>query len=380
MTRHRTDIAILGGGIIGWSLAWHLKKSKPALGVLVIDPTPDQASILRGTGGARSQFATEVNIRLSLKSLGALRRFSEETGYDIDWTPSGYLMVSAREERLDLLRRYAAMQNRLGGRTKVLGPDELEPWQSVLRTDDLVGATFSSLDGLFHGPKLLVGLMESAMKSGVRTLKRSVTGLGEGGLATDDGEIACRAAVVAAGHGSWALAKLLGVRLNLVSERHQLYRVAPADRLGIEWPESLPMVVDADTSFHFRRRDTELLLGFDDPAIRVEEKEPQAQPEFDPSGIERMCQAAAIRSPQLSLQPDQVEGWAGWYTRTPDGAPIVDWVKPSILALVGLGGHGGMHSLALGEWGAKMILEGQPGPAEFRFKRGKSAEEAELKL
>src|SRR6266568_2278564 len=99
------QIVIAGAGVIGASIAWHLSE----LGcrdVLVLDRAPalGGGSTPLATGGFRTQFSTEVNVRLSMLSREKLRRFPEEIGADSGYRPYGYLFLAASDATLSVLR------------------------------------------------------------------------------------------------------------------------------------------------------------------------------------------------------------------------------------------------------------------------------------
>lgn len=115
------DVVVIGAGIMGASATWHLS----ALGVrdlLVVDAGsgPGEGSPRRATGGFRTQFATGVNVRLSLRSRAKLASFHDETGGDAGYRPVGYLFLATSEAELGVLREAQRVQHAEGLREVVL--------------------------------------------------------------------------------------------------------------------------------------------------------------------------------------------------------------------------------------------------------------------
>src|SRR5579871_5485549 len=135
------DVVILGAGVIGASMAYHLA-SRGVRDVIVLDraDAPGQGSTGRATGGFRAQFGTEVNVRLSLLSREKLRAFSEEVGIDSGYRPYGYLFAARNADQLALLRAGLDMQHAAGLAESVeVTPEEMRRLNPALNTDDLIG-------------------------------------------------------------------------------------------------------------------------------------------------------------------------------------------------------------------------------------------------
>ncbi|HJX28770.1 MAG TPA: FAD-dependent oxidoreductase, partial [Thermoanaerobaculia bacterium] len=120
------EVLIVGGGVMGASTAWHLA-NRGCRDVLVLDhgPEPGAGSTGRATGGFRTQFATEINIRLSLLSREKLLRFPEEVGADPGYRPSGYLFLAADDTQLETLRALRPLQRSLGVEVEEIGPEDI---------------------------------------------------------------------------------------------------------------------------------------------------------------------------------------------------------------------------------------------------------------
>jgi sarcosine oxidase, subunit beta len=354
------EVVIAGGGVMGASVAWHLA-SRGCRDVLVLDraPEPGAGSTGRATGGFRAQFATEVNIRLSLLSREKLLRFSEEVGADSGYRPCGYLFLAADEGQLATLRSLHPLQRSLGVEVEEVGPEDIRRLNPALSLDNIPGGSFGPQDGFIHPLDILNGYAEAARRLGVRFEYGAevhgveVQGGRTAGVRTARGTIPARHVVNAAGAWAAALAKTAGVEIPVEPVRRQ---VAPIEPTGL-LPEDMPMTIFLEDDFHLRVRDGRVLL------LWPSEK-PWPDPfdaTFDPRWLDGLIERAHARV--LCLRQgrlDRERGWAGLYEMTPDKhallgpAPGVEgfWL------INGSSGHGVMHSPALGQLLAEMILDG----------------------
>jgi glycine/D-amino acid oxidase-like deaminating enzyme len=129
----------------------------------------------------------------------------------------------------------------------------------------------------------------------------------------------------------------------------QLVDVGPVARL----PDDLPMILEAETGFHFRRRGDTLRLAMNEPTPRW-----TAEETVDEELVEDWRARLAHRYPPAAGAP-VVRAWAGLYDMTPDAHPIIGWVGEGVYAACGFSGHGFMQSPAVGVAVAEEILEGE---------------------
>ena len=108
------DVVVVGAGVIGASVAWHLARLGVHALVLERGAAPGQGSTGRATGGFRAQFGTDINVRLSLLALEALRRFEEDTGVDPGYAPRGYLWLARTAAQVAALQAAQAVQHAAG--------------------------------------------------------------------------------------------------------------------------------------------------------------------------------------------------------------------------------------------------------------------------
>jgi sarcosine oxidase subunit beta len=154
--------------------------------------------------------------------------------------------------------------------------------------------------------------------------------------------------VVACGARSAELGAKVGVELPVRPLCRQLLLTSP-----LELPPDLPMTVEAETGFHFRRRDDRLVLAMNDAEPRWTD-----EPWVDESVFaDRLGRLAHRYPPAAGAEID--DAWAGLYDMTPDAHPIVGRVGEGVYAACGFSGHGFMQSPAVGQALAQEILLGR---------------------
>src|ERR1700678_1463022 len=143
------DVVIVGGGIVGSSIAYHLT-AHGCRNVLVLERESAQGkgSTGKSMGGVRAQFSTVVSIQMSLYSIPFYASFEERIGYPCDYRPQGYLFCATTGQHLSYLRTNYALQASLGLQdVRLMAGDEIAAMFPQLRSDDIVGGSFCSTDG-----------------------------------------------------------------------------------------------------------------------------------------------------------------------------------------------------------------------------------------
>src|SRR6478609_11919451 len=215
------EVVIIGGGIVGSSIAWHLTHAG-CKDVLVIERESSQGkgSTGKSMGGVRAQFSTAVNIQMSLYSIPFYARFEEVVGYPAGYRPQGYLFLATKDSHLAYLRDNFARQQELGLTTaRLLSADEIRAMLPQLRSDDILGGSFCSTDGFVDPYSVMNGFMASAVEHGATLWKKTeVTGIvpdGQGAFTvqTVPGPVSTRTVVNAAGAWAAQVAKFAGIDL-----------------------------------------------------------------------------------------------------------------------------------------------------------------------
>ncbi|HKW75499.1 MAG TPA: FAD-dependent oxidoreductase [Terriglobales bacterium] len=355
------DVVIVGGGIVGSSIAWHLTAAG-CKRVLVIERESAQGkgSTGKSMGGVRAQFSTPVNIQMSLYSIPFYARFDETLGHPAGYRPQGYLFLATRQAHLNYLRSNFERQRALGlDAVRMISTAEIAAMLPKLRTDDVLGGSFCPTDGFVDPYSAMNGFMASALEHGATLWKKTeVTGItgdprGITGVETSREPVSTRVVVNAAGAWASEVARMAGVELPVEPLRRMLVPSEPFD----DFPHYSPMVIDMSNGFHFRPEARGFLLAWNDP-----EETPGYKTDFEPSFIEKILNHAANRVPvfeNLAVNPKRA--WAGLYEMSPDHHAILGEVPemPGFYLANGFSGHGVMHAPATGKVLSDLILEGK---------------------
>jgi sarcosine oxidase subunit beta len=377
------DVVIVGGGIVGSSIAYHLTEAG-CKNVLVIERETRQGlgSTGKSMGGVRAQFATDVNIRMSLYSIPFLAQFEEATGYPSGYKPHGYLFAATKPPHMDYLRANFQRQVALGLKdVKFVSREDIVRILPQLRADDVLGGSLCMTDGFVDPNSVMTGFMSRAEERGAalwRGVEVTTIDVESGaitGIQTTRGPVASRTVVNAAGVWAAALARTAGVDLPIEPLRRMLIPTEPFPGL----PEKLPMIIDMTNGFHFRQEGVGLILAWNDP-----EETPGYKPDFDRAFIEKILTRAADRVPcfaDLAVNPRRC--WAGMYDMSPDHHSILG-PDPRVQGYYhanGFSGHGVMHSPATGKIVSDLIFCGETSIIDAnilnidRFAQNRSIEE-----
>lgn len=358
---HTADVVIIGGGIVGSSIAYQLTAAG-CRNVLVIERETAQGkgSTGKSMGGVRTQFATPVNIQMSLYSVPFYADFDEVLGHPAGYKPQGYLFAATSQAHLDYLRANFERQKVLGLKTaQLVDAEYIVKMLPQLRSDDILGGSFCSTDGFVDPYSAMTGFIAKAVEKGATVWKNTeVVGISTdrckiAGVTTTKGKVATRTVVNAAGAWAAQVAKLVGIELPVEPLRRMLVPSEPFN----EFPHSSPMVIDMSNGFHFRPEGRGFLLAWNDP-----EEAPGFKTDFENSFIEKILTRAANRVPAFENLPvNPKRAWAGLYEMTPDYHAVLGPVAsvPGFFLANGFSGHGVMHAPATGKIVSDLILTGK---------------------
>lgn len=357
---HTADVVIIGGGIVGSSIAYHLVAAG-CNHVLVIERETAQGkgSTGKSMGGVRAQFSTRVNIQMSLYSIPFYASFEDRLGYPCDYRPQGYLFCATNDKHMAYLRANYEKQVAMGLKNvRLVAGDEIRSMFPLLRGEDIIGGSFCSTDGFVDPYSAMIGFMTQAAGHGAALWKNtSVTAIARHGgsfeVATTRDMVSTSTVVNCAGPWAAEIAALAGIDLPVEPLRRMLVPTEPFDG----FPHTAPMIIDMSNGFHFRPESRGFLFAWNDP-----EETPGYKTDFEPAFIEKILTCAAERVPvfeNVAVNPKRA--WAGLYEMTPDHHPILG-ESPEVSGFFfanGFSGHGVMHAPATGKILSDLILTGK---------------------
>jgi sarcosine oxidase subunit beta len=351
-----SDIVIIGGGIIGVSIAYHLAMRKAGRILLLEKGQLGEGATSRCVGGIRTQFSTEINILFSLESIKTFERFEEEFGVNPEFRRIGYLFLATTELEIEIFKANVKLQRKLGIPVELLNPDEIKARWPYLRADDILGGTFCPWDG-YAGPyEVLTGFTSVAKRAGVKIYEGvEVVGISiindkVQGVKMRSEEISTPIVVNAGGPFASSIGEMAGVKIPVRPLRRQIFITAPFHLTD----QTIPLTIDFHRGWYFHQEVDGLLLS--GPL----DQEPSFNLGIDYEAMAETAENAMYRVPVLE-KARIARGWAGLYEISPDHHAIlgkVPEVEGFILAN-GFSGHGFQHSPAVGKVIAELISEGK---------------------
>ena len=351
------SVVVIGGGVIGTSIAFHLAEAG-VHDVVLVDAGPlGGGSSSKAAGGVRAMFSDRVNVELGRRSLEAFADFGSRPGHEIDLHRTGYLFLLDDADDVRSMTDAVAVQNELGVPSRMIGPDEAVALCPLASADGLLAAAYSPTDGHCTPEAVVQGYATGARRlgatlvpnCGVRAIE--VVAGRIRGVVTDRGRIATDTVVCAAGAWSGEVGSLAGVDLPVTPLRRQILVTEPVPGL----PDELPMTIDFSSSFYFHREGPGLLVGMSDP-----DEQPGFRLGRSDTWLPRLAEAIARRAPRLDGVGVRT-GWAGLYEMTPDHNGLIGEAEEvsRFLYATGFSGHGFLMGPALGEVVRDLVL-GRP--------------------
>ena len=360
------DVIIVGGALMGSSVAYHLLATEPKIKLAVVerDPTYTRASTPLSLGGVRIQFGLKENIQISLYAQELFPRFEEEMAVDgerpfINFRQQGYLFLidppgrAAAEESLTL-------QKQLGCAVEWWSLERIKKEFPLFAVDDFVGGTFGPKDGYLDPYALLMAYRGKALSLGARYISAEVVEVVKVGNAVEGVRLASgpilHSTTVVNAAGAWAaeVAQTAGVKLPITPIQRQVFAVKPSPDL--ERP--LPLVI-TPSGLYFRSETGGLILvGRSKENDRV-----GFDFHWDWGRFQELLWPELAKIVPCFESLKMVRGWAGLYDQNvlDRNAILGPWPGLNGLFLInGFSGHGLQQSPAAGRYLAELILKRPP--------------------
>ncbi len=259
----RTEIIVIGGGIIGCSTAFHLARDYNAE-VLLLECGSLTCGSTWHAAGLVGQLRTSASITRVLKySVDLYSNLEGETGLATGWKQNGGLRLACNEERWTEIKRQATTAHSFGLTMDLLTPSEAKDLWPFLDPSDLVGAAYLPTDGQANPSDITQSLAKGARKygatieEGVKVVAINVHDGQATGVRTNRGTIICEKVVICAGQWSPLIGRTAGVTIPLQPCQHQYVVTEPIDGLSSD----LPTLRDPDRRIYFKEEVGGLVFG-----------------------------------------------------------------------------------------------------------------------
>ncbi len=358
------DVLIVGGGVMGSSIAYHLLKDglDGTVGILERDPTYEFATTPRSAGGVRQQFSAEINIRIALFSMERFQQFDQEMEVDgepahAEFRQRGYLFL-ADERNWEALKRQHRIQKALGACVELLEPSEVLEIVPDLKPEGLLGASWGPKAGYTDPYGVLQGYLRKARSLGARFIQAEVMELLRRGshivgVKSKEGQVLEAGCVVlAAGAWSGDLAATAGLEIPVEPHPRMAYCFDPARKFDYD----LPLVIDPEDLYFRHESGKQILTG------KSREERPGYRFEWDKDFFMKEIWPALYRWVPAFERLKLLRGWAGLYE-------MCTWDRNGLLGeypgleglfvATGFSGHGLQQAPAVGQGLSELIRTGR---------------------
>jgi len=348
------DFAVIGAGIIGMATASYL--CEKGIKIAVIDKEyMGSGSTGRCISGIRQQFSTPTSIGIMKESVSLFSQMEGEFGFSVDFKKSGYLLMAHNEERMEAFKSNIKAQKKEGVNVSLLSPEECLSVVPKLNTKGLLGAAYCPDDGQAYPFSVLNGYKNKIeKKKGKFFLYNPVIAIQKDQkflLTLKDGTcINANKVLLSAGPWTRDLGKKVGLDLPLYPERHEAIITERIPKIVG------PMLVDYRTDgCYFQQLLTGQIIGCYTPDPNV----PGIRHDSSLGFLVEMAKRIIRLVPELE-KAAILRHWAGCYTMTPDGNPIVDQTSVENLYVAsGMSGHGFMFGPGISKHLAHFMLHDQ---------------------
>lgn len=352
------DVALVGGGIIGFAIATALALRDAGLRIVILEAEPrvGLGATAKATGGIRHQFSSATNVRLTQLSYQTFEHFEERFRRDIGFRTHGYLFVTTSRETLVTMAKGVKLQRALGVPSEMVSASDCQRLYPSVNADDLVGGSYCGIDGSANPSDVLLGYRDEASARGIviATEEPVIEIAQDGGriasVGTPRERYSTQVVIDAAGPRVAEVAALVGITLPARPFKRQVFVTAQQP----EMPRGLPLLVDLDTGWYaHQERSGRLLLGGTDKDSR-----PGLSTDVDWDGFDLVADAALRRIPNVAPSLKVETAYAGLRTLTPDYHGIVGRTSlDGFFVATNCNGHGFMHAPAIGQLVAEEVLD-----------------------
>ncbi|CAN5706196.1 FAD-binding oxidoreductase [soil metagenome] len=359
------DAVIIGAGIMGCSIAYHLAERGMTDVVVLEKDYIGRGSTADAAGGIRLQFSTRANIELMQISIDYWENFEERFGQFINFRQQGYLFLLTSEDNVAEFQTNLELQQSMGVPARWVTPDDIAELNPAVNLDgsrstgsgQILGGTICPRDGWADTSTSTMGFAQAARRLGVKIIEETpVTGIvvQDGKIAGVDAggsHIAAPQVICAAGPYTGLVGEMAGVELPVAPVRRMSWVTGPFEEI----PPSAPFTIEFERSLYFHPESGGFLFGMSDP-----DEPPSWNKSVDQSWLVTTVDALAELAPAFANATVR-NGWAGLYEVTPDHNPLVGAVEEveGLSVAAGFSGHGFMQGPAIGLLMTELLVDGE---------------------
>lgn len=361
-------VVIIGGGIQGISLAYHLALRGQTDVCVVEMNTLGSGSSGRSATVTGHCYTSEQCLPLVMLSYAALMRFPDELGSDAGFRKIGFMVLRGPGGEADLHQQYALLQAK-SVESHLLDHEGINALTPGLNLEDVALGLITPQDGVIDPHDIMASYTKHARRLGVRFIEGvraqglAVRSGRVSGVHTTAGTIDAPCVVNAAGFGARHVATWAGMNLPISNHKRHIFVTGPVPA----YSDTIPFTDDIDGGWYFRREGPGLIIGMG--KHRSDEEDPQVDWTF----LDQVVEFSLHRAPPLA-EAQIINAWAGLRSLTPDDNPILG-EAPHLQGFYndcGWAGHGVMNSPAGGMILSDLIVDGDTERADashFRVER-----------
>ena len=357
------DFIVVGGGVVGCSVAYYLAKNGAKDVVLLERGDLCSGGTAKSCAIVRTHYSIEANLYHAVESLKVFVDFDEYVGGDVGWQRTGYLILGPEEHRAPMEAVFKK-QNGYGIDTAILNPAEARRAHPLVQVEDVEVIGYDSMAGYADPHLTTTAYAGRARDLGVKIVTNTpVTGIGFNGqtktVHTSAGDFYSPIVVFAAGPWANSLGRMIGVQFPYEVSRHKVITL----RIDRPYKSSWPIVKDLTTpdKIYFRpETGGVVLVGTGDHGDPIEDPDDFGDT-VDMDHVARIDGLVSNRMPAFE-EAQYVAGWTGPYDITPDWNPLVGPVPgyEGFFVATGFSGHGFKLAPTIGEGLAMTILGQEP--------------------
>jgi len=361
------QVVIIGGGIIGCSVAYHLTKLGWHDVLLIERKQLTSGTTWHAAGLVVTPSSSELDVEISTYTRELFKELEEETGQSTGFKPIGYLQLACTPDWLIERRRMAVAARNFGVNVQEISATQVKQMWPLADTSDIIAGFYVPEDGRANPVDATMALAKGARMGGVRIYEETeVTGINQKngrvtGVVTDKGEIEAEIVVNCAGLWARGLGKLAGVNIPLQAAEHYYLLTEPIE--GVH--PDLPIIEDFGRYSYFREEVGGLLVGFFEPVaapwgvngIPKDFAFGEIKPDWD-----RMMPYIEIAMERVPIVKDTGihKFFCGPESFTPDGGPMIG-ESPELknfFVAAGLNSLGILQGGGVGKIVAQWIVDG----------------------